>query len=177
MFPDLKSNAEKFAKLSDSFSPAEGDFVQEVFEPDMGEKLGRIVQELAKEADQGAEEDRRNIELALRHSYKGSLLVVGIGLAVSAVLALVISRGVIGPIQKLRDTAHQLSQGKMDARILLNSKDELGELGGSFNLMADNLTKLMEERGKAQAELSVAQRKTQEFHGRAGIAKPGGRNA
>jgi hypothetical protein len=59
LFPDLKSSAEKFAKLSDGYSPAEGDFVQEVFEPEVGEKLGRIVQELASEADRGAEEDRR----------------------------------------------------------------------------------------------------------------------
>jgi len=103
LFPDFKSSAEKFAKLSDGYSPAEGDFVQEVFEPEVGEKLGRIVQELAGEADRGAEEDRRNIELALKHSYRQSILVVLFGVAVSAVLAAVISRAVIGPIQKLRD--------------------------------------------------------------------------
>ena len=157
--PDLKSNAEKFAKLSDSSSPAEGEFVQEVFEPEVGEKLGRIIQELAKGTDQGAEEDRRNIELALRHSYKESILVVLLGVAVSAVLAAVISRAVIGPIQKLRDAAHQLGQGKMDTRISIRSKDELGELAGSFNLMADDLTKLMKDRGRAQDELSVAHEK------------------
>jgi diguanylate cyclase (GGDEF)-like protein len=154
--PDLKSKAEKFAKLSDSFSPTEGEFVQEVFEPELGEKLGRIVQELASEADQGGGEDRRNIELALQHSYKESLLIVLFGLALSAVVAAIISRAVIGPIQKLRDAAHQLGRGKMDTRIRLHSNDELGELASSFNSMADNLTKLMEERGQAQDELSVA---------------------
>lgn len=159
LLPDLKSNALRFTRLSDSFAPAEGEFVQEVFEPEVGDKLGRIVQDLAKEADQGAEEDRRNIELTLRHSYKTSILVVAIGLALSGVLALVISRAVVGPIQELRDAAHQLGQGKMDARISLHSKDELGELGGSFNLMAANLTKLMKERGQAQDELSVAHEK------------------
>jgi len=122
----------------------------------VGEKLGRIVQELASEAEQGAGEDRRNIELALKHSYKESLLIVLFGLAVSAVMAAIISRAVIVPIRKLRDAAHQLGHGKMDTRILLHSNDELGELAGSFNLMAGNLTKLMEERGQAQDELSVA---------------------
>jgi hypothetical protein len=33
--PELKSNAGKFTKLSDSFSSAEGEFVQEVFEPEV----------------------------------------------------------------------------------------------------------------------------------------------
>lgn len=156
LFPDLKTSAEKFAKLSDGDSPAEGEFVQKVFEPEVGEKLGRIVQELASEADRGAEEDRRNIELALRHSYRQSIFVVLFGVAVSSVLAAVISRAVIGPIQKLRDAAHQLGHGKMDTRIVLQSKDELGELAGSFNLMADDLAKLLKERGQAQDELSGA---------------------
>ena len=139
--PGLKSNAERFIQLSDTFSKSEGEFVQEVFEPEVGEKLGRIVQELAREAAQGAGEDRRNIEIALSQSYKESILVVLLGMGVSVVLAAVISRAVIGPIQKLRDAAHQLGHGKMDTRILLHSRDELGELAGSFNLMADNLTK------------------------------------
>jgi len=156
LFPDLKSSAEKFAKLSDGDSSAEGEFVQEVFEPELGEKLGSIVQELASEADRGAEENRRNIELALKHSYRQSILVVLFGVAVSGVLAAVISRAVIGPIQELRDAAHQLGHGKMDTRIVLQSNDELGELAGSFNLMADNLAKLLKERGQAQDELSGA---------------------
>ena len=156
MLPGLKSNAKNFVKLSDASSPTEGEFVQGIFEPEMGGELGRVVQELASEANQGAEEDRRNIAMALRHAYKESLLVVFFGVAVSAVLTAVISRAVIGPVQKLRDAAHLLGQGKMDTRIVLHSKDELGELAGSFNLMADDLTKLMEERGQAQNELSKA---------------------
>lgn len=157
--PDLKSNAEKFRKLSDSFSPAEGEFVQEIVEPEQREKLGKIVQELASEANRGAEGDRRNIEMALQRAYKDSLLVVLLGIALSSILAAVISRAVIGPIQKLRDAVQQLGHGNMEARIVLNSNDELGELAGSFNLMADDLTKLIKERCQAQDELSTAHEK------------------
>jgi diguanylate cyclase (GGDEF)-like protein len=156
LFPDVKSKAERFTKLSDSFSPAQGRFVQEDLEPALDEQIGRVVQDLASEASRGAEDDRRKIDTALRQSYNQSILVVIVGVAISIVLAFVISHAVIGPIQKLRDAAHQLGQGKMDTRIVLNSKDELGELAGSFNLMAGNLTKLMEERGQAQDELSRA---------------------
>ena len=156
MLVSLESNADKFAKLSDTSSPGEGEFVQEIFEPEIREKLGRGVQELASQTIQGAEEDRRNIEMALRRAYKESLVVVLVGVAVSAFLALLISRAVIRPIQMLRDAAQLLGQGKMDTRILLHSNDELGELAGSFNLMAGDLAKLMEERGQAQAELSKA---------------------
>jgi len=156
LFPEVRSKTERFSKLSDSFSPAQGRFVQEDLEPALDEQVGRIVQDLAREASQGAEEDRRNIGAALRQSYNQSILVVVVGVGISVVLAVVISHAVIGPIQKLRDAAHQLGQGNMDTRIVLNSKDELGELAGSFNQMAGDLTKLMEERGQAQDDLSRA---------------------
>ncbi|HET6929340.1 MAG TPA: diguanylate cyclase [Candidatus Acidoferrum sp.] len=156
LLPDFKSKAEQFTKLSDSFSPAQGTFVQAVFEPALDEQVGRIVQDLASEANKGAEEDRHNIDTALRQSYNQSILVVVVGVGISVLLAVAITHAVIGPIQKLRDAAQQLGQGKMETRIVLNSKDELGELAGSFNLMASDLTKLMEERGQAQDNLSRA---------------------
>ena len=156
LFPEVRSKTERFSKLSDSFSPAQGRFVQVDLEPALDEHVGRIVQDLAREASQGAEEDRRNIETALKQSYNQSILVVVVGVGISVVLAVVISHAVIGPIQKLRDAARQLGQGNMDTRIVLNSKDELGELAGSFNQMAGDLTKLMEERGQAQDDLSRA---------------------
>jgi len=156
LLPVFKSDAEKFTKLSDSFSQAEGEFVQRVLEPELEEQVGRIVQDLASETDRGAEDDRHKIETALRQSYRQSILVVLVGVGVSVVLAVVISRAVIGPVQKLRNAAQQLGQGKMDTRVLLQLGDEFGELADSFNLMADNLTRLMEERSQARDELSVA---------------------
>ena len=154
--PGLKSSAEKFIQLSDDFSQKEGEFVQRVFEPEVRGDLTKTVQELTSETDSGAGEYRRNIETALRDSYKQTILIVLLGVAISFALAAVVSRAVIGPVQKLRDAAQQLGQGKMDTRIPLHSKDELGDLAGTFNMMAGNLTSLMEERGQARDELSVA---------------------
>jgi diguanylate cyclase (GGDEF)-like protein len=155
--PRLKSNAEKFNQLSDSFSQTEGEFLQEVFEPEMRGEHAKGVRELASETDQGAGEYRRNIEKALKDSYKQTILIVLLGVAVSIVLAGIVSRAVvIRPIEELRDAAQQLGQGKMDTRIPIHSKDELGELAISFNLMADDFTRLIEERGQAQDKLSEA---------------------
>jgi diguanylate cyclase (GGDEF)-like protein len=154
--PGLKADSERFVKLSDSFNPLEGHFVQETLEPELSEKLGRIAQDLGIEAARAAMEDRRNIETALRNSYRETILVVSFGFIVSVVLAAVVSRAVIGPIQKLRDAAHQLGRGNMDVRIPIISKDELAELAGSFNLMGNDLKKLLGERSQAQDELSKA---------------------
>ena len=154
--PGLKSIAQKFIELSDSSSKTEGEFVQQVFEPEVRDKIGKSVQELASEADHGAREYRRNIKTALKDSYKQAILIVLLGVAGSFVLSAVVSRAVIGPIQELRDAALLLGQSQMDTRIPVHSKDELGELAGSFNVMADSLTKLIGERGQTQDELSKA---------------------
>jgi diguanylate cyclase (GGDEF)-like protein len=157
--PSLKGDADTFVQLSDSFSPAEGEFLQKTFEPEMRDHLVRIAEELASQANQGTADDRRNIETALKHSYKQTLLIVFLGVVVSIALAAIISRAVIAPIKELRDTAQQLGRGNMKVRMPISSNDELGELAGSFNLMADDLTKLMGEHSDAQEELSNAHEK------------------
>jgi hypothetical protein len=62
--PGLKSNAEKFIRLSDSFSQTEGEFVEKVFEPELRDELTKTVREPASETDRGAGEYSRNIEKA-----------------------------------------------------------------------------------------------------------------
>jgi len=44
------------------------------------------------------------------------------------------------PIQGLLEKTQALAAGDLSARVTLTSKDEIGELGRSFNIMADNLT-------------------------------------
>ncbi len=153
-FPSLKSNAERFIELSDGSSQTQGEFFHKMLEPQVRDELIKPVRELASDTDGEAGEYRLNIEKALRGSYKQTILIVLLGVAVSIVLAAVISGAVIGPIRKLRDAALHLGRGQMDTRISIHSADELGELAGSFNVMADSLTKLMLERGQAQQQLS-----------------------
>ncbi len=44
------------------------------------------------------------------------------------------------PIQGLLEKTQALAAGDLSARVTITSKDEIGELGRSFNIMADNLT-------------------------------------
>jgi diguanylate cyclase (GGDEF)-like protein len=163
--PELKSRADKFIQMSDSSSPQEDEFVQKTMEPWVRDALPKTVQELADETDRVAAEYRRNIEVALNNSYKQTILIILLGVVVGVVFAGVVSRSVIGPIQVLRDAALELGQGKMETRIPVNSNDELGELAGSFNVMADSLTKLMGERSQAQKELSKTNEKLKKSMG------------
>lgn len=43
------------------------------------------------------------------------------------------------PINQIIDTTKEISNGKFDRRVKINSRDEIGELASNFNHMADNL--------------------------------------
>ena len=73
-------------------------------------------------------------------------------LAVAAGLALILMIGVgllfgrrfIAPIFVLRTGTQAIAEGKLDTRVTIDSADEFGQLGASFNSMADRLVELQE---------------------------------
>lgn len=62
-------------------------------------------------------------------------------------LLLLLRRAIVNPIIRFRDTAKVFGKGNLDARIDINSKDELGDLAQAFNQMARDLK---ESRDKIQ---------------------------
>jgi signal transduction histidine kinase len=73
-------------------------------------------------------------------------------LLVAAALALLVMIGAgfvfghrfIAPIFALQRGTQALSEGKLETRVTIQSADEFGKLGASFNLMADRLVELQE---------------------------------
>lgn len=73
-------------------------------------------------------------------------------LGVAAVLALLVMIGVgllfgrrfIAPIFVLRSGTQAIAEGKLETRVTIDSVDEFGQLGTSFNSMADKLVELQE---------------------------------
>lgn len=66
-------------------------------------------------------------------------------LLLSACHYLITRRYICRPIEGLLTQTHALSKGDLSARVERLSSDEIGELGGSFNLMAENLEQAQEE--------------------------------
>ncbi len=69
----------------------------------------------------------------------GSLLITLLGLALSALLALRLSRGVTRPILRLAEAVRHLAEGRLDTRVAADSPGEIGELEEGVNIMAANL--------------------------------------
>jgi nitrogen fixation/metabolism regulation signal transduction histidine kinase len=70
----------------------------------------------------------------IRYSLVGLIALL---LAFSA--ALVIERSIVRPVRRLRSTAQQLGAGDLSARAPVVTGGEIGELGTSFNMLAEKI--------------------------------------
>ncbi|MDD5327335.1 MAG: ATP-binding protein [Phycisphaerae bacterium] len=88
---------------------------------------------------------------------KNIMLVVPVVIAVALLIGLYVSLNISKPVEKLRDAAVEISKGKLDITIDIDSNNEIGELAGAFNKMSkhlkamvDNLNQEIVERKKAE---------------------------
>jgi signal transduction histidine kinase len=95
------------------------------------------------------------------------LAVAGTALIFITILSLFIltRRFVIKPLKKLEDMTDEISKGNLDARVNIETGDELEKLGQHFNAMAQNLARgrdqMKEKVVQATKELSDANRELQ----------------
>lgn len=79
-------------------------------------------------------------ELALIRSMRQRLYwIVGAGLALAAVLALLFARSITSPIRQIAQTAEALGRGDYAARTHVASGDEVGVLAEAINRMAEQV--------------------------------------
>jgi signal transduction histidine kinase len=92
-----------------------------------------IVEQPTDEAYASARKLQRQLEVAAA----GALLIMmGVGL--------IFGRRFIAPIFALQRGTQALSEGKLETRVVIDTVDEFGQLGASFNSMADRLVELQE---------------------------------
>jgi signal transduction histidine kinase len=72
-----------------------------------------------------------------RSVWVGSLIAVAIAL----IATLLLSRAILHPIEDLTKAARKMQKGDLSARVRVTARDEVGQLGDSFNAMADSLGK------------------------------------
>ena len=91
------------------------------------------------------------------------LLTAGILLAGAVIIAIVMSSTITKPIKVLKDSMKEVEKGNFEsANIELHSKNEIGSLSNSFNVMTQEIQNLMEQniveqRQKRKSELKALQ--------------------
>ena len=104
---------------------------------------GRVMVELSTTATA-----RRQLE-----EVANSLLLILCGLLASGLLAMRAGRDVTEPVLALTETVQRIGEGKLEARVAIDTGGELGELGRGINAMADALGR---SRDEMQAEIDQA---------------------
>lgn len=72
-----------------------------------------------------------------------------IGMAAGMVLLIMLSAFLTGPLNKMSKAARRMAEGNYGDRLSLRGRDEIGELAGSFNRMADAVEEKIDELAKA----------------------------
>ncbi|MGF1611177.1 MAG: HAMP domain-containing protein, partial [Kiloniellales bacterium] len=86
------------------------------------------------------------------HHYLIQASVIAIVVAVA--LSFLLTRWVLRPLSDMAEVTRRLAAGDYAARVSVTSKDEIGELGVAFNLMADSLERVDRQRKTMVANIA-----------------------
>ncbi|WP_122893155.1 HAMP domain-containing sensor histidine kinase [Arcobacter peruensis] len=97
--------------------------------------------------------------------YKSMLIILIVVLGISFLYSFFISKWIVNPILLINKAAHNVSIGKLDTKVEINSQDELGQLSNSFNHMTNTLRLSDEKLRKSNEELEIrVQERTHELN-------------
>jgi PAS domain S-box-containing protein len=163
---DELENIEEIIKAAREFKKAIFSFESEVRKGDRGDASARQMEDLAvREADRIAtlgreaasfisrkiEEKNKAILEISSFSQKMLTLVLFIAILATVINAYFMSRALGKPIRQLVDGTNRLAEGDLTHRVQVKSKDEIGQLASSFNIMAEKLKKSRQELLSAKA--------------------------
>jgi len=74
--------------------------------------------------------------------------------AVALVLGLLLARSLTGPIKELNRATRAMADGDLVQRVTVRSRDELGQLAASFNVMNERLERMLEQREQMTADIA-----------------------
>lgn len=87
-----------------------------------------------------------------------TLLIAGVLVAAGIMLAFFLANRIVEPLRQLTATTAKMAAGDLDARVTVNSGDEVGVLAAEYNRMAERIREL---RSSDMGKLLVAQQTTE----------------
>jgi len=83
------------------------------------------------------------IDESLGHVNRTIIWVALIAAFITVILAFQISRIITNPVKKLTQMSKKMAEGELDQKLQVTSRDEVGELARSFNLMAARMKEMV----------------------------------
>ena len=87
-----------------------------------------------------------------------TLLIAGVLVVAGLALAFLLAKRIVEPLQQLTASTVKMAGGDLEARVTVNSRDEVGVLAAEFNRMAERIRQL---RSSDTGQLVVAQQTTE----------------
>ena len=87
-----------------------------------------------------------------------TLLIAGVLIIAGVVLAFFLAKRIVGPLRQLTESTARIGAGDLDAKVEINSRDEVGLLAAEYNRMAERIRQL---RNSDLGQLLVAQQTTE----------------
>ncbi len=72
-------------------------------------------------------------------SYQGMALAAVLSVALASLIGVLFARGLVRPINRITKTAQEIKEGNLSARVNLEGKDEIAEMGKTFDAMAESI--------------------------------------
>jgi PAS domain S-box-containing protein len=95
---------------------------------------------------------------------RNTILGFGIGVALAvALLCLVFARTITRPVHRLVRGAEQIGRGNLDYRIEVRGRDEIAQLSGAFNQMAQDLQAITASRDELNREITERKRAEEKY--------------
>ncbi len=96
-----------------------------------------------------------SIDLQFADARRQALYLSGfVALLIAAIISLILTQNISGPIRKLARATRSLISGEFKTRVNIKNKDELGKLSRDFNILAKTLDKEAESADKWLADIS-----------------------
>lgn len=87
----------------------------------------------------GVDISAKDISEAEKAVHFRAIIVLFLSIAVSILVALLLSKNITGPIEKLVEGTHNLTTGNLNFQVKVRGEDEISQLSKSFNEMAASL--------------------------------------
>ncbi|MEC1526176.1 sensor histidine kinase [Neobacillus niacini] len=88
---------------------------------------------------------RSSVFSEVNHLRKVIIFVVMVGILISFLLGFLLSKPLVESIHTLRKAMGKVEKGNFAERVTINSNDEIGDLGKGFNLMINEIDRLVSE--------------------------------
>ena len=115
-------------------------------EPYFRNTLFPILNQLRENSNDFVDLQLEDVEQRAEQTVAKIIVITISGFILSLILAFLVYRSIAGPLNTLTSAAKEIGDGKLDQRIDLRSKDELGKLAATFNKMTENLSNSMVSR-------------------------------